>query len=504
MKFNVKKLKEIFKGDFRNLSDDDDFSFLNIAKPDGELKHNIDSSRELLFTIRETDYQKEGWYTNNFDRLSPEYDYDQIFAKGTSVITDNKELFDKYKDKQKIIFVESLPKTISKIYSHVLKQVKPKVIALTGSVGKTTAMCLIEDVVKTEQPILRLYSKRITPLNLTSMIINFTHENLKFITLEMSMNRKSHIEKLTKLLPPDYSGILGINGAHLGTQDIHTIQDIWESKSNIFSDKSNNFVNLDDEVSRNNYNQLGLDVITLGTNKEFYPDYRGEMIDKKFVIFKRDRKTNHETEFLRSSLYFESTMSMHQALFATAIADDIGISPENIAKAIESFSPKENRLQKYKDKERDVIFDGDASTAPRFLVMSDNVHQNQTLIISNYWSNEDKTAESNRNEIEQFKKDIFPKFDKVFIAENCANTNIIDPKNYPELSEKIQIFAPEYFEKVINSSKGTIILHHGIYTRKDKADHQKGAYKQCNQYIERLQNNQGLSLILQALLDNQK
>ena len=244
MKFDFDTINTLLKGECYNFNGSEFFTFLNIAKPSGDLLEQIDTSNELYFTVYETDYSKEGWYDTNFDRR--QY-IDTVLShrKDISVITDNKQILERYKASRKIMYVPSLPHAINKLYTYTLNKVKPKVAALTGSVGKTTGTVLLENILNSNQSILRLYSKRITPLNLRSMVVNFLEEKHNFIALEMSMNRKNHIQKLVEILPPDYAAILNITTAHIGSQDIHNQNDIWESKKSIFKEVRQPILNID-------------------------------------------------------------------------------------------------------------------------------------------------------------------------------------------------------------------------------------------------------------------
>ena len=222
--FAFKDLKEIINCESYNINDDATFSFFDISKSDGTINNNKDYSRPLYFCIYEEDYKREGWYTNNFDRRN---NIESLFNENINIpiLTDNPNILEKYKETHPIIFVEDINKTIDILYKYILEIYNPRVIAVTGSVGKTTLVAMIEEIIATEQSVLRLYSKRLTPINIKCMIINFL-KGQENIVLEMSMNQKNHVQKLTELLPPNISAKLNIKNSHIGTNEIKTKKNI--------------------------------------------------------------------------------------------------------------------------------------------------------------------------------------------------------------------------------------------------------------------------------------
>ncbi|MBE8951069.1 MAG: hypothetical protein SR3Q1_10835, partial [Quinella sp. 3Q1] len=112
-----------------------------------------------------------------------------------------------------------------RIYEYILNKSKAKVIAFTGSVGKTTAIGLLEKVLKEKYNVMRIYSKRITPINLKANIINFLNEEVEYIVLENSLYYHDHVKILSTLLKPEIVSILNIKSSHLGVEKLNTVDD---------------------------------------------------------------------------------------------------------------------------------------------------------------------------------------------------------------------------------------------------------------------------------------
>lgn len=439
MKFDFKTINRILKSKNFNFTGNEEFSFLNIAKPSGDLLKQVDTSNELYFVVYETNYNEEGWYEQNFDRR--EYINTVLnHNKNIAFVTDNKEIVERYKTFRKIMYVPSIPHAINKLYNYTLKKINPKVVALTGSVGKTTSVCMLEDIFNKEYKTLRLYSKRITPLNLRSMVINFLNEEHDVIALEMSMNRKNHIEKLAKILTPDFAAILNITNAHIGSQDIYGQNDIWEAKKAIFKDTKQPILNVDYPIIRDNKNEFS-NIITFGMDKNNKPDLLGKIQNNKLYI------EYHEQPLFECSPYILTELSVYQILASTAIGVQAGISPEHIKTAVNDFTPKEHRLISYKNHGHKIIFDGDITLSSRLRELANNYYDSTTLIISNLYTHNGNDTPQNIQLQKQELAEVFNKFDKVLVADNIKDV-LLDNK-----MQNYQSFSPKELKNIIEEQK---------------------------------------------------
>ena len=155
------------------------------------------------------------------------------------------------------IVISDVTSFVRNLYGWVLSKVKPIVVGVTGSVGKTTCVCVLEDVLSLHGKTLRIYAKRITPLCLFETVINQLQPDHEYIVMEYSMYFKWHIAHLVQLLPPQIAFLINIETAHIGVDSIQSYQDIWESKKGIFLDAKYSFVELGclDVISLDNQNQ---------------------------------------------------------------------------------------------------------------------------------------------------------------------------------------------------------------------------------------------------------
>jgi UDP-N-acetylmuramyl pentapeptide synthase len=224
---------------------------LNNVKPNTEfdyfriVKYNDDkvikTKEHVLYfpiTIASKDL-KTGWYTKELDlkqyivniaNNNPEYTY---------VI--EPDMVKQLNNKVSYIVVNNIMDSIEDLFKYVLAQYKGKVICVTGSVGKTTTVGFIKQVLGNK--CLRIYSKRITPLVLKCFCINYLTNEYDYLALEASLWYKEHITYFSKTLKPDLSIILDVFEEHIGVGDIKTISDITKFKSLLLQYSKNAIIN---------------------------------------------------------------------------------------------------------------------------------------------------------------------------------------------------------------------------------------------------------------------
>ena len=136
---------------------------------------------------------------------------------------------------------------ISKIFR---KNIKTKVIAITGSCGKTTLKELLgnslKKIGKTSFSPKSYNNKFGVPLSLFNL-----NQNDKYGVLEVGMDKKGEIDNLSKIIQPDVSVITNVNYAH--AKNFKNINQIALAKSEIIQNtKENGYIvlNADDRFFR--------------------------------------------------------------------------------------------------------------------------------------------------------------------------------------------------------------------------------------------------------------
>lgn len=153
----------------------------------------------------------------------------------------------KYKESEKYILVEDTLKTLQELASYHRTELGLKIIALTGSNGKTTTKELINAVLSTsfstQATVGNLNNHIGVPLTLLAM-----DKNTEIGIVEMGANHLKEIEALCEIAKPDYGYITNIGKAHL--EGFGGIEGVLQGKTEMYRFLENNekmvFLNTDD------------------------------------------------------------------------------------------------------------------------------------------------------------------------------------------------------------------------------------------------------------------
>lgn len=218
------------------------------------------------------------------------------------------------------------------------KHINIPVIAVTGSVGKTSTREMIASVLKTEKNVLVTEKNYNSCIGIPIMLLKLDKQDI--CVLEAGINSFGEMELESKLLKPNVAVITNIGTAHIG---------IFETRENILSEKiqitnyisgqKKVFVNSDDKLLR-----------ALKTNDKFVVDYFNiEMIS--YVD-----QTNESIEF-RTKIYDNEELilinqignhNVYNALCAIKVAETFNIKKENIIEGIRNYKNFSRRLEKIK------------------------------------------------------------------------------------------------------------------------------------------------------------
>ncbi|MEI6242374.1 MAG: UDP-N-acetylmuramoyl-tripeptide--D-alanyl-D-alanine ligase [Chlamydiota bacterium] len=108
---------------------------------------------------------------------------------------------------------ENVLLSLQELAKNVLQERKPQVIAITGSVGKTTTKEFTATFLEGKYRIFKSPESFNTKITLPLNILN-TRGDEEYLVLEMGMSSKGEIETLTTIAPPDIALITKIALAH--------------------------------------------------------------------------------------------------------------------------------------------------------------------------------------------------------------------------------------------------------------------------------------------------
>jgi len=280
--------------------------------------------------------------------------YEDAFKKGASACILEKESvkdidFKDYNGKT-IILVDNSIKVLQELAAYKRSLYDIPVIAVTGSVGKTSTKEIISSVLSTKYNVLKTEGNYNNHIGLPLTILKLKDHNA--MVLEMGMNHLNEITLLSKIAKPTIAVITNIGTAHIG--NLGSRENILKAKLEIIDGLKENGTliinndndmlhnnldkNNDNDMLHNNLDKINVNIKTIGINNEsdyMATDIVDEIFSSKFKIKDTDFEVNAPGEAF-----------IYNSLVAYAVGKELNISDENIKKGIENFKLPSNRLEK--------------------------------------------------------------------------------------------------------------------------------------------------------------
>lgn len=262
---------------------------------------------------------------------------EEALKKGASfVIADNTRI-----DDPKIMKVSNAYKTLVNLARTHRQNLNTKIIALTGTNGKTTTKELLYHIFKIKYNTLSTLGNLNNHIGVPLTLLKLKSEH-EFLILEMGANKKGDILELCEISSPDYGLITNIGKAHL--EGFGSLLGVLNTKTELFD-----FIN-----TRNGTIFLNTDSEMLMAKVEFYKNIvsYGSILKESNFYFKLNREfpsiemlvKNQNKEILISSGLFGSH-NFENLMAAITVAQTFDIEYSEIQKGINSYIPKNMRSQ---------------------------------------------------------------------------------------------------------------------------------------------------------------
>ena len=202
---------------------------------------------------------------------------EDAITKGALYAIADKKKYENQKNK-KIIYVKNTVKALKKISGNIINKYKGKVIAVTGSNGKTTTTNIISKTLKNNSKTLKNFNNEIgMPLS----IMNASSKS-KNLVLEIGASKFGDIDYLSKILKPHVGVITNIGHSHL--EKLGNINGVFEVKSELIKNiKKNGFliVPSDNKEHLDRWKKLRNDINILTFGIESAADFYASKINLK-------------------------------------------------------------------------------------------------------------------------------------------------------------------------------------------------------------------------------
>ncbi len=267
----------------------------------------------------------------------------KALKKGAKYIVSSQNI---KKQKNITIKVENEIKFLNEYASKKREKTRAKIIAVTGSAGKTSLKNLIQDLLNNfgktfSSP--KSYNNHFgVPLSLSQL----KTEN-KFGVFEVGMSRKGEIDKLTKLIRPHFGIITNIGEAHIENfKNLHgiadakgeIIQNIKKGGTIILNRDDNYFAYLEKKAKKNNLN-----IVTFGNNKK-----------SDIQLVSKFKKRDHELLIIKIKEKILKVkiknINIYNVLSSLALLDKLNLNLSDIINNFKNYEPSEGRGKIHKIK----------------------------------------------------------------------------------------------------------------------------------------------------------
>lgn len=240
-----------------------------------------------------------------------------------------------------LIIVPDTLKALQDIAHYHRNKLKTKVVAVTGSSGKTTTKDMIASVLSKKGRTLKTEENLNNEIGVPLTLLKLTKQD-RFAVIEMGMQGLKEIEVLSKMTEPDVAVITNIGKAHL--ERLKTRMNIARAKGEIF---------------------MGLKkrgTAVLNTDDDFFSYLSGLVKRRKVVSFGIENSSDikavdisgngRRTVFtcdipgkrLRLSVPLPGMHNIYNALCAVAVGRSLGLGDKMIASGLSSFKPSSKRM----------------------------------------------------------------------------------------------------------------------------------------------------------------
>ncbi|MCA4774594.1 UDP-N-acetylmuramoyl-tripeptide--D-alanyl-D-alanine ligase [Wolbachia endosymbiont of Mansonella ozzardi] len=248
-----------------------------------------------------------------------------------------------------LIVVQDTLKALHDVASYYIRNVlvSAKVIAITGSVGKTTTKDMLHTVLS------QYGVSHVNEGNLNNNIglpltVLKAPENCQYLILEMGMNKAGEIKELSKISNPDIAVITNVEPAHV--EKFSSLLDIAQAKLEVLYGIKNNGI-----------------LVLNGDNK--YYDYFSSHANRNVISFGKDKSaTVHLLDLMRNdgelnlkirlnnnpiincSLSAQGEHFAYSVLAVAVVVQSLGLDLSKLPLALENFSVTKGRGSVHKAK----------------------------------------------------------------------------------------------------------------------------------------------------------
>ena len=367
------------------------------------------------------------------DRFDANSFAEEALENGASyVVIDN----EKYFSGERTVLVEDSLKTLQALAQFHRNYLNLKIIALTGSNGKTTTKELINVVLSEKYNVKATVGNLNNHIGVPLTLLSFD-ASTEIGIVEMGANHQKEIEFLCTIAQPDFGYITNFGKAHL--EGFGGFEGVIKGKSEMYHYLQNQqrtvFLNLDDAIQVEK--SAGISNYTFSIKDSNAAVFISNIIANPFVA------VEYKNSLIQSNLVgiYNST-NINAAI---TIGTYFNVAEDLIKKAIENYNPTNNRSQLSKKGSNQMILDAYNANPSSMAVALENFKQisgtNKVAFLGDMFELGEESNKEHKSIVDSLKNDLETMFYFIGLAFYEAK---IEQENYEffatfeELAEKLQ------------------------------------------------------------------
>ena len=260
---------------------------------------------------------------------------DAINRGAKAIIVDNSKLdYDKYGDVT-IVLVKDTVWCLQELARYKRSLFKGEVIAITGSVGKTTTKDMVASILSEKYKVLKTEGNYNNHIGLPLTILNYTLEDV--MVVEMGMSHKGELSLLSRIAKPTLSIITNVGTAHIG--NLGSRENILMAKLEILDGMDNKklIINNDNDMLHEYYIKNSDNVITVGINSDSM--YRAVNVRDNCLFFDIDGYLENVKNVYMNEAYIINL------LVGYAVGSLLGLTNEEYLNGVKKVTLSSKRLE---------------------------------------------------------------------------------------------------------------------------------------------------------------
>lgn len=262
-------------------------------------------------------------------------------ANGSAyAIIDNPEYHDP--EDSRMVLVDDCLDTLQRLANHHRRALGIKILAITGTNGKTTTKELIATVLSEVHNVLYTHGNMNNHIGVPLTLLQMTNRH-NLAVIEMGASHPGEIGKLTDIVEPNFGLITNIGKAHL--EGFGSFEGVKRTKGELFDylrTKEDGTVFVNDDNKCIDGMADGLLKIKYGTADGLYVN--GEIVSSDpFLTFRW--RAGKSPDYTEVKTHLIGAYNFENAMAAVAVGRFFGVDARHIKMALESYSPSNNRSQ---------------------------------------------------------------------------------------------------------------------------------------------------------------